>query len=39
MDSDPRTRKESKKDTREKKGGKYSAKHIRIQEDLKARKK
>jgi hypothetical protein len=31
---DPKTRRESKKDRREKAGGKYSTKHVRLMETL-----
>ena len=34
MDNQPKTRKESKKDSRQKSGGKYSQKHIRAVEAL-----
>ena len=41
MDNQPKTRRESKKDPREKgagKDGKYSAKHVRMMESLKEKK-
>ena len=38
MDSDPKTRRESKKDKREKAGDKYGQKHIRKVEALTTKK-
>lgn len=36
---DPKTRRESKKDRREKAGGKYSTKHVRLMETLREKQK